>query len=1122
MPFVHLQIKSAYSLLSSSVKLQQLVERAKELNVKALALTDEHTMYGCIAFYKQCLKHQIKPIIGLTASVIYKDVSRPLVLLASSNAGYRNLVKISSILQTKSPEGLPHKWMRSYSEGLIALTPGIGGYIEEKLLNGEEEEALEAAREYKDIFGEEHFYLSVQKIRDDETESRVNEGIKKLAGAAGVSMAATNSVHYLKKEDAFSHKCLLAIKNNEKLSEMEEDAFPVHEYYLKSPQEMAEAFEDSPDCLENTLKIADMCNVDLQLGKTRLPRYPAPEAMGADEYLERLCLEGMKQKVKELDDHYFERLTFELDVIKEMNYSDYFLIVWDFMDYARRNGILTGPGRGSAAGSLVAFSLGITQVDPIQHRLLFERFLNPERISMPDIDIDFPDNRRDEVIAYVAEKYGKLHVAQIITFGTLAARAALRDIGRVMGVSAKEAEQLAKFIPSRPGTTLEKVYSESAQLQDFLKQSESAKRIYQTAMKIEGLPRHASTHAAGVVLSDQPLTDIIPIQEGHNGVYLTQFSMDYLEDLGLLKMDFLGLRNLTLIDSIIKMIRRETGRTLSADQLPYEDDEKTFSLLSEGNTTGIFQLESEGMRSVLRRLGPTSLEDITAVNALYRPGPMENIPLFIDRKHGRKEVHYPHADLAPILMNTYGVIVYQEQIMEIASKLAGFTLAEADILRRAVSKKEKTVLDMERKRFVSGCIQKGYTEETGNRVYDLIVKFANYGFNRSHAVAYSMIACQLAYLKAHYPLFFMAALLTSVSGNEDKVSQYIREARQSGIEVLPPSINSSEYPFLVEQEGIRYSLAAIKNVGISAVKDIFEARRQKLFEDLFDFCIRVSSRSVNRRTLECLILSGAFDEFGMGRASLLASLDIALEHAELLKPADGDQIDFFKDEEFMLKPKYVEVENFGLEEKLRFEKEALGLYFSSHPAERHRSRFLRAGAVEIAEVHKMHSGKHLKLGAFITKVRTIRTKKGDSMAFLAISDESGDMEAVAFPSAFGRLATLLQQGEVVLLEGKLDIRDEREQFIIEKAQLPEKLAGDEGTLFLKASEEVQQSGKLSEVKRILKKYSGRVAVYLYYENSKKTIQLPSEFHIQPSQACLEELKGLLGSDHVVLKENMEQ
>ncbi|MBD1380102.1 DNA polymerase III subunit alpha [Metabacillus arenae] len=1119
MPFVHLQVQSAYSLLSSSVKIEKLVEQAKHQKFRALAITDVHVMYGAIAFYKLCEKHGVKPIIGLTASVLVEEnqeLSYPLVLLAENNAGYRNLLKISSALQTKSKAGMKESWLKSYREGVIAVSPGHDGVIEQLLLSGLYEEAEAMLSRFVSIYGKNSFYLSIQKVHKGIEEQNLNRAILELSEKTGVKAVATNNVHFLQKEDAFAHKCLLAVKEGKKLSEMiEEKSLFTEELYLKSAEEMAELFADNPEVLENSLHIAQRCHVKLELGITQLPTYPAPQGESADEYLERICLKGLKERFPQPDDSYYKRLTYELDIIKKMQFSDYFLIVWDFMKHAHEQGILTGPGRGSAAGSLVAYALKITNVDPIEHRLLFERFLNPERVTMPDIDIDFPDNRRDEMITYVTKKYGAMHVAQIITFGTLAARAALRDVGRVMGISAKEADRLTKMIPSRVGITLQEALNESPKLKEYIAKSELANKIFETALKLEGLPRHTSTHAAGVVFSEQPLTDVIPIQEGHEDVYLTQYSMDYLEDLGLLKMDFLGLRNLTLIQTIIQMIEKEEGKRISFAEISYRD-KQTFNLLSRGDTTGVFQLESDGMRSVLKRLKPTTLEDIVAVNALYRPGPMENIPHFIKRKHKQETVRYLHPDLEPILRNTYGVIVYQEQIMEIASKMAGFTLGEADLLRRAVGKKIKELLDKERDRFVTGCLKKGYKENTAHKLYDLIVKFANYGFNRSHSVAYSMIGFQLAYLKTHFPLYFTAALLTSVIGNDSKIAHYLREAKQQNIEILPPSINKSSYPFIPEKKGIRFSLAVIKSVGVSAVKEIFHVRKQRPFQDFFDFCVRVSHKAINRKTIEALIMSGAMDEFNKDRAVLLASVDVALEHSELFKTED-DQLDFMFEEEVNIKPKYIEVEPLDIIQKLDYEKEVLGFYFSAHPISAYSRTFQKLKTVKLADAYGYLHLK-VKIGAIISKVRTIRTKAGAVMAFLTISDETSELEAVAFPDTFSKLSDRLYEGAIFCLEGKVENRNNQLQFIIQDGKIIDELEPETtNSLFLKIEPFAEEEGNLKTVKEIIQLYKGQSPVYLYYVSQKKTIQLPEEYSVNPTDECISLLRKTLGEQNVVCK-----
>jgi DNA polymerase III subunit alpha len=1118
--FIHLHVYSAYSLLTSTASVTDLIANAHQKGFTALALTDKNVMHGAIEFYKKCKKNNMKPIIGLTVDVeseMTENEHYPLVLLAENDHGFKNLLKISSAVQTKVTNGIPLKWLKHYSKGLIAITPGFEGEVEQYLLNGKEELARELIKKYVAIFSNGNFFLSVQN-HHIEKEMTIKNQFQMISKEMDIPLVASNRVHYLEKEDMFAQECLLAIKNGDKLQDEHRERLDSDQFYLKTANEMVDCFEDFPEALENTIRIADRCNVNIDLGKTYLPTYPTENAIPAEEYLEMLCLKGLAERFSSPEKEYSERLVYELGVIKRMKFSNYFLIVWDFMRYARKNGILTGPGRGSAAGSLVAYVLFITDVDPLEHNLLFERFLNPERISMPDIDIDFPDQRRDEVIEYVAKKYGELHVAQIVTFGTMAAKAAIRDVGRAFGLNSKELDHLSRLIPSRLGINLKDAYQESEPLRTFLSEDPINQRLYDTALKLEGLPRHTSTHAAGVVISEKPLIDLIPIQQGHGNIYLTQYSMEHLEEIGLLKMDFLGLRNLTLLESILSSIHRKTSRKVDIKTVPLNDS-KTFELLAKGETTGIFQLESEGMRKVLIRLKPSSFEDIVAVNALYRPGPMENIPLFIDRKHGRQSVEYPHPDLKSILENTYGVIVYQEQIMQIASKMAGFSLGEADLLRRAVSKKQKDTLDRERNHFVQGALKKGYEQSLANDIYDLIVRFANYGFNRSHAVAYSMIAYQLAYLKAHYPLYFMAGLLTSALGNEAKLSQYIMETRQKDIVLLPPSINNSGYSFQVEQGSIRYSLASIKSVGGAVLKEIFQTRKKKKFDDLFDFCVRVSSKAVNRKTLEYLVHSGSFDEFGENRASLLASLDVALEHAQLFNPEDSNQYDLFEDE-IMPKPKYVQVDQIRLEDKLSFEKEALGFYLSDHPISIFEKELKQKGVQILFDLKT--DQKKVFVGVFISSIKKIRTKKGDSMAFLVISDSSGEMEAVVFPAVYKKYPNLLEQGQFALLEGKIETREGKHQLIIQQAfNIEDWLQARNSkppVLYLKITKEKQDEKSLKQLNRLLKVNKGNTSVVLHYETSRKTVRLAEENHIDPSSLLLGSLRDFLGLENVVLKE----
>ena len=1116
--YTHLHIQSGYSLLTSTVKINELVAKAKADGCTSLALTDRNVMYGSVYFYKECMKQGIKPIIGILADVLdEQEAAHPLLLLAKNLQGYQNLLKISSAIKTKSPSGIPFNWLKAYSTGLIALSPGAEGQIETLLENEKPEEAKKAAEQFLQVFGRDNFYLSLQRLEVANEEKQV-QAIIKLANDLEIELVATNPVYYLNQSDALAHEALLAIGNGDKLEDETRMVLPSQQFYLKSRAEMVELFSDLPDALQNTLHIAAQCNLTIPFHRSLLPKYPTEAGVTAEEMLESICFQGLKKRRPDASLQYEERLRFELNVIKQMKFSDYFLIVWDFMKFARDHQILTGPGRGSAAGSMVAYVLSITDVDPIEHSLLFERFLNPERVSMPDIDIDFPDNRREEVIAYVAKKYGELHVAQIITFGTLAAKAALRDTGRVFGLNSKEQEMVSKMIPGRLGITLPEALKESKRLQEFIRESERNQKLFDTALLLEGLPRHTSTHAAGVVISDQALTEHIPIQEGHDGIHLTQYPMDLLEELGLLKMDFLGLRNLTLIDNILKNIQKGTGKKLNISHIPM-DDPKTLALLGRGETTGVFQFESDGIRKVLINLKPNRFEDIVAVNALYRPGPMENIPLYIERKHGLAPIDYLHPDLKEILDPTYGVIVYQEQIMQIASRLAGFSLGEADLLRRAVSKKKKEVLDQERQHFVNGALKQGYSEKTADEIYSLIVRFANYGFNRSHAVAYSVIAFQLGYLKTHYPEDFMAALMTSVVGNDEKISQYAREAKKKGISVLPPSINESGYPFLPVKEGIRFSLGAIKGIGGTVLKEIFAARRQKKFVDLFDFCLRVSGKIVNRKVLEALVHSGAFDEFGEDRATLLASLDIAINHTELVNP-DDDLFDMFSDDEFSLKPKYNYVEPIPVEDKLILEKSVLGLYLSNHPVTSYKELFGHFGCLTIDEAVSKKEAK-IMLGVYITAVKTIRTKKGDVMAFMTVSDEEGDLEAVVFPNVYKNHSAILNQGQLAMLQGTLEERNGKIQLIIQNVypleQVKNMAQEKTGTLFLKIESEKQTKDTLQKIKKILIQHSGNTKVMLFYERENRYVQLSYWDWVNPTDNLIDLLNGLLGKGNVVYK-----
>lgn len=1105
---MHLQCQTVYSLLKSACKIEELVSRAKDLGFSSLAITDENVMYGVIPFYKACKKAGIHPIIGLTASVLSEEEERsyPLVLLAENEAGYQNLLKISSSIMTKSKEGIPKKWLSHYANGLIAISPGKDGEIEQLLLQGKDEAAKEAANMYQNMFGS--FYMSLQHHATQD-ELFLQEKLPQFVSTMNIPAVATNDVRYVHQSDALVQECLLSVHSGTKMTDSDRPRLQTDQYYLKSAAEMEALFSHVEEALHHTALIAERCHVEIPFHVNQLPKFPVPFQETSDAYLRRICEEGLRKRYKVVEEVHRKRLNHELSVISRMGFSDYFLIVWDFMKYAHEHGILTGPGRGSAAGSLVSYVLEITEIDPIQYDLLFERFLNPERVTLPDIDIDFPDIRRDEIIRYVKDKYGQLRVAQIVTFGTMAAKAAIRDIARVMGLPPKDIDLFSKLIPSRVGITLEEAFQESQPLREFVQGNLLHERVFEIAKRVEGLPRHTSIHAAGVIMSQEPLTGSVAIQEGHHDVYVTQYPAEVLEELGLLKMDFLGLRNLTLLENILNLIERTTGNRLDIRQIPLHD-EKTFQLLGRGDTTGIFQLESGGMRNVLRTLKPNAFEDIVAVNALYRPGPMEQIPTFIESKHGTRNIHYLHPDLKPILESTYGVIVYQEQIMQIASRLAGFSLGEADLLRRAVSKKNRDILDQERTHFVRGCLQNEYDEKSAEQIYDLIVRFANYGFNRSHAVAYSMIGYQLAYLKANYPLPFMTALLSSAIGNEDKIVQYVRETKRKGFQVLSPSLHRSSYNFQIEGNAIRYSLLAIRNIGMATVTALIEERKKSPFQDLFEFCLRMPAKFVTERNLEAFVWAGCFDDFQVSRTSLCSSIKGALEYTSLAREIG---------EESVPKSVYVQGEELPFIEQLNKEKEVLGFYLSSYPTAQYAKLVKELEIPTLAQAMKQKR-KVQRTIVYLTSVKVIRTKKLQKMAFVTFCDQNHEMEAVVFPETYVHFAQRLQEGEVVLVEGTIEHRNHKLQWIVSGVYRLEQMDAyhemEEASIYVKVSSQYEKS-VLSRVTKILSHYSGFTKVLIYYEKEHKMVQLSRSLSVYPSEECLRALREIVGEENVALK-----
>jgi len=1050
--FVHLHVHSEYSLLDGATRIQELVKAAASKGMKSLALTDHGVMYGTVAFYKACQQHGIKPIIGCeiyyTAGSRFEKGSRKdnpiyhLILLAMNEQGYRNLMNIVTIAQLEGNHYRPRadeETLRAHAEGIICLSACLGGEVNQKLLHGTWDDAVAAALRYKDIYGD-RFYLELQDHGILE-QKRAGNMMIELAEQLDIPLVATNDVHYLSEQDAEVQDVLICIGTGKTLKDEDRMKIDTDQLYLKSGEEMVARFQHVPQAIANTKVIADRCELTLSLGRAKLPQFwPIPEAYTSASFLKSLCVDGLLLRYgnqpRWIQDtayrqHIEQRLNYELGVIERMGYSDYFLIVWDFIRFAKERKIAVGPGRGSSAGSLVAYTLSITDVDPIKFNLIFERFLNPERVSMPDIDIDFDDERRDEVIHYVAAKYGESHVAQIITFGTMAAKAAIRDVGRVMNVSFQEVDRAAKQIPNGVGMTIESALQLSPQLSAAYEQQATTKQLIDMAMKVEGMPRHSSTHAAGVVIASQPLTDYTPLQYGSEQLPLTQYSMEHLEAIGLLKMDFLGLRTLSILERSHRWVEKLYGKTIDFHSISV-DDPTTYELLGKGVTTGVFQLESAGMRRVLKEMKPSTFEDIVSVLALYRPGPMEFIPKYIEGKHGKIIVEYPHDELRHILQDTYGIIVYQEQIMQIASHMAGFSLGEADLLRRAVSKKKREVLDEERTHFVKGSLSMGYDEQTANDVYDMIVRFADYGFPRAHAVAYAVLAFRTAWFKAHYPSIFMASMLASVAGNLQKTAQYVDECRRMGIMVLPPNVNDSHLNFAPAQDGIRFGLSAIKNVGTQAIESIVKGRQEGPYESLLDFCKRVDLRVVNKRVLESLILAGAFDGLDGHRAQLFAVLDDCLEAVtKWKKQRDELQLELFGFDEIQnWNVELPDIRPFTKHEQLEHEYELLGMYLTGHPLDELLAGIEGTSTDQLVELYEKEDGSYAVVPVRVVSLRSFVSKSGQAMAFAEVEDALVRLEAVIFNRVWSKHAQLLSKDKLALMLVELQKQEEELKLIV--------------------------------------------------------------------------------------------
>ena len=1151
--FVHLHLHTQYSLLDGAIRPEALIALAKEYRMPAVAVTDHGNLFGAVEFYQKAMSKGVKPIIGCEVYVapgsrtektaIKGEYAFHLVLLVKSLKGYQNLCKLLTRAYT---EGFYYKprvdkeLLRTYNEGLIALSACLHGEVAYSLSLGQKETAEKAAIEYKTIFGNRRFYLEIQHNGIEEQE-RVNKELIALGKKLDIPLVATNDCHYLKKEDARVHDVLLCIQTGTTVNAPNRMRFSTDEFYVKSPEEMNEAFKDTPEAIANTIEIAERCNFEFSLGKNFLPEYPLPEGETLDSIIETKARAGLEKRlsamrkqgvdVESIKWQYYDRLEKELKVIKGMGFPGYFLIVMDFIDYAKGRDIPVGPGRGSAAGSLVAYSLGITNLDPIKYNLLFERFLNPDRISLPDIDIDFCFEKRDEVIRYVTDKYGADKVTQIITFGQMKAKACIRDVGRALDMPYGDVDKIAKLVPNTLTITIQEAIEQEQRLKDMYEKDPQVRNLIDTAIALEGLPRHASTHAAGVVISNKPLDEYLPLykQQKEDSI-TTQYTMKDVEKIGLVKFDFLGLKTLTVIDKTIKFIKSGRGMDLDIEALPL-DDEKTYSLVASGVSNGIFQLESSGMKELLRKLKPTTFEDMIAAVALYRPGPLQSgmVDDFINRKHKRTQIVYEVQELKPILENTYGVMVYQEQVMEIAKVLAGYTPGDADVLRKAMGKKQAEEMLDQRKKFLEGTKKKSIDQRKAEKIFDLMAKFAGYGFNKSHSAAYALIAFQTAFLKAHYTVEFMAALLGSDMGNTDQVVKYINECRDLGIDVDPPELNESSMEFTVSKGRIRFGLAAIKNVGEAAIEDILRIRGEGRFTSLLDFLSRIDSRKVNKKVIESLIKCGALDFTKEKRAQLMAELDQTLDAAQSMQRdrelGQSSLFDAFGGggggaavRPAINAPKVAE---WGNKELLQYEKETLGFYFSSHPLAGYK-RELDLYAVHIDSLVERNNEDEVTIGGIIAELKEITTKKGDRMAFARIEDLTGSVESVIFSDLYKKTRDIIAGGTPLIVMGRLDKEEEEVKLIVTGISSIEDFGGMEKKLkarntHIHAPVDGLTNEKLSELKKIIQENPGTSPVILhlvYPDQGRVILSVNDGLKISPLEPAIARIKELIDGAQV--------
>ncbi|KRL45930.1 DNA-directed DNA polymerase III, alpha subunit [Companilactobacillus mindensis DSM 14500] len=1102
-----LQVMSSYSLLHSPAKLTELVDYGKARGYSAMALTDINNLYGSIDFYKYAKKVGIKPIIGLTieiAGIIDLEQTYPLLLLAKNNLGYKNLIKISSAIMSQK-DAIQIETIKNYFGGLFVITPAEGSEILTT-------DVSQYVSKLKMLTENDSIYLGVGLYSGQIDNVR---NIKQVAQTQNLPLVALSDVRYINEDDHLAYQVVNNLRTGQRFESLDQ-VVEKGDHYLREYQTFVDDFMavDMTEAVKNSEKIADECNVEIEFKSTELPEFTTPEGLPSRDFLHQLATKGLKRRLNgNIPTNYQTRLDYELGVIDKMGFSDYFLIVWDVIKHAHEVGIKTGPGRGSAAGALVSYCLGITQVDPIQYDLLFERFLNPQRANMPDIDLDLPDDRRDEMVRYMHDKYGSDHMAQIITFGTLSAKMALRDISRTFSQTQFQISQWSNAIPKKLNISLQESLDESSALRNLVDNSRENQLIFKVAQRIEGIPRHYSTHAAGVILSKKPLTDIVAVQLEDDGINLTQQTKYNVESIGLLKIDFLGLKNLTILDKAIQMISKKYGREFIPERIPLNDP-KTLELFQKGATDGVFQFESDGIKSVLRRLKPTSFDDIVATNALYRPGPMQNISTFIARKHGQEPVIYPDRSLEKILRPTYGILVYQEQVMQASSEMANFSLADADILRRAISKKNEQLIEENRQKFIEGAVNQGHDQASAEKVYQYIEKFGNYGFNKSHAVAYSMIAFWLAYMKVHFPDSFFACLLNANLNNESKVSTYIQDAKDAKVKVLNVDVNQSQYEFTDEKQAIRFGFLSIKGMRRDLAQNIIEDRQKSgEYDSALNFLKRIDSRFVKRDYLEPMILAGAFDSFNRNRKELLYDFRDLIESIQLA----GSNLSLFD----MLDPKKHQVDDFTLTERLNQEKEYLGVYVSGHPVEKYRNRLLDLRTVKISDLNQMRNETVNVLG-LIKNLRVIRTKKGQRMCFMTIEDESGSISVTVFPKLFQRIEDMELDGKIFLFAGHGNIGQRGDlEFIADKLSDPKQYTVQlpSEKLYLKVAKGVDTPENLEQLYKIIESSRGKMPVIVYREKKHQALLLKSNRWIDFNSEVQGKLENFLGKKSVFLKKD---